>query len=74
MSTKQKARYGVFPHAVWKVTNHVTGDGEVVLTGGGLVVRELTDWVPYSRMTPVKVYVHHKVAQAYADTHEEPSS
>lgn len=46
---------------------NATGNGEVVLTGGGYVVRELSAAVPYSRMTPVRTYRHRTHAERLSD-------
>ena len=59
--------FGVYPHAIWKVTDHATGGGVAVETGRGLVVREVTGAVPYGRMVPIRTYKRRHAAEAYAD-------
>lgn len=59
--------YGVYPHAVWHVTDHATGDGEPLETGGGFVVREVSCAVPYGRMRPIRTYKRRAAAEKLAD-------
>lgn len=59
-------RYAVYPHAVWKVTDHRTGDGHAVPTGQGYVDREITSAVPYGRMQPVRVFARRSDADKLA--------
>lgn len=50
-------RWGVYPHAEWD-----QAAGAPRLTGGGYVVREMTNAVPYARMTPVRTYASKSAA------------
>ena len=59
--------YGVFPHAIWRITNHATGDGVIELTNGGYVVREISAAVPYGRMQPIRVYTRRDAADRLSD-------
>lgn len=53
--------YGVYPHAEWSDSRGV------VETGRGLVVREIGNYVPYGRMTPVKTFKRKSDADKFAD-------
>jgi hypothetical protein len=55
-------RWGIYPHAEWDY-----GKSRVVETNTGYVVREITNAVPYARMTPVKIYKRRNDAKRYAD-------
>jgi hypothetical protein len=59
-------RYGVYPHSLWKVTDHRTGDGHAVPTGQGFVDREVTSAVPYGRIEPVRVFTRRSDADKLA--------
>jgi hypothetical protein len=55
-------RWGVFQHAWFDNAN-----GVPIESGTGYVVREMTDAVPYSRMTPAAIYQTQAAAQRKAD-------
>ena len=54
--------YGVYPHAVW-----IEGKGVVETAGGGFVTRPVGDYVPYGRMTPIRVFKRKADADRFGD-------
>lgn len=56
------AEWGVFPHAEWS-----RGRERAEETGRGFVVRAVGRYVPYSRMTPVRIFPGTPRGRAAAD-------
>lgn len=68
MRAKTHTRWGVYPWAFWASGTETA----VVDESRGFVVREMSagdrcTFVPYSKLTPVKVYKSKAAAEKYAD-------